>query len=145
MAVASASIHIIDNNAITVYDFDPGNTDPNDVAWVDMRDFAWFLVIFIRTIGTSNLDTFEIIANPQSDGSGTDVNIKVHAVASEPNLIPDYIFLECSALEVQAAGADLRYVTASLEFATSSDEAIVVYVRKAGRFHRRALTTDSIQ
>lgn len=144
MAVASASSHIIDNNAITVYDFDPGNTDKNDVAWVDMRDSAWLLVIFIRTIGTSNLDTFEILANPQSNGGGTDVNIKTHAVASEPNLIPDFIFLECSALEIQAAGADLRYVTASLEFATNSDEAIVIYIREAGRFHRRDLTVETV-
>ena len=144
MAIASASSHLLDNLAITQYDFDPDDADPDDVAWVDMRDFAWLVAIFFRTVGTGNLDTFEILGNPESDGSGTDVNIKVHAVDNEPNAVGDYIFLECSALELQAAGADLRYVTANVEFQTNTDEGVVTYIRSAGRFHRRGLSSELI-
>ena len=151
MASAQTSEKIKSIHKIEYFDFDPGNTNANDISWVDMRDYERFLIAFIRTIGTSALDTFEILANDSSDGSGTDVNIKVHAVASEPNLIPDYIFLECTAEEIGQLGAaqstplDLRYVTASVEFATNSEEAIIGYIRTRPRFASTGLTPDSIQ
>ena len=70
--------------------------------------------------------------------------IKVHAVGSEPNLVGDYLFLECTAEEIGALGTDLRYVTASCEFATDSDEGVVTYVRTNPRFPRNALSADLV-
>lgn len=144
MATAIATDKLQSNLAVTHYDFDPDGTDAVDVAWVDMRGFEGILVSFTRTVGTSNLDTFALIANSESDGSGTDVEIKAHAVASEPNAAGDYIFLEASAEEIGAAGTDLRYVSVSAEFATGTDEGVVTYIRKAGRFAHDALTSDNI-
>lgn len=148
MAVSTASEVMKTRLQVTQYDFDPDNANKNDVAWVDMRDSEAILVGFFRTVGTGALDTFEILGNSESGGGGTDVNIKVHAVASEPNLVGDYVWLECTAAEVNQAGvdagvADIRYVTASLEFATDSDEGVVTYIRK-GKRQFSGLTADSI-
>lgn len=144
MASAQASAKLSQTIKVTQYDFDPGGVDPVDVAWVDMRDFATFMCIFFRTIGTGAVDTFAILANSQSNGGGTNVNVKTHAVASEPDAVGDYIFLECTAEELAALGTDLRYVSASVEFAVSTDEGVVTYIRGGPRFAERDLTAEVI-
>ena len=143
-----ATEKLFSSAAIKMYDFDPDSADAVDIAWVDMRDYENFACAFFRTIGTGALDTFKILANTASDGSGTDRVIKTHAVASEPNALGDQIFLECSAEEIAQTGADnsedLRYVTASVEFATSTDEGVVLYERFNPRFAKTGLTADIV-
>lgn len=129
--------------AVTHYDFDPDGTDPVDIAWVDMKEHSNFMCSFFRTVGTSNVDTFRIIANSASDGSGSDVVIVTHAVGSQPNAVGDYIFLECTAEQVGAAGTDLRYVSAQVEFATGTDEGVVTYIRCGGREYT-GLSSDTV-
>ena len=146
MAVATESKKILANMAIKLYDFDPGATTVTEIAWVDMRDFSNFLAGFMRTIGTAAV-TFDIIGNDESDGGGTDVVIKAHAVASEPNAVGDQIWLECTADEIGAAGGpNTRYVTARVSVATDTDEGVVTYIRdtRGGRFAHDALTADII-
>lgn len=144
MATVQSNERLFSRMKIKHYDFDPGDTNPNDIDWVDMRDYGGFAITFFRTVGTSNLDTFSIIANPESDGGGTDVTIKAHAVPSEPNLIGDQIFLEITAEMLADAGSTLRYVSASVEFATNSDEAVITYVRFDPRFPATGLTASII-
>ena len=141
--------HLLSTLQQTLYDFDPDVDTPVDVAWVDMRDFSHILVGFMRTVGTGALDTFQIIANNAADGSGTDVVIVVHAVASEPDAVGDQLWLECSEQQIAQEGedagiGDLRYVSANIEFATLGDEGVVSYARKASRFARLGLTVDIV-
>lgn len=146
MAVATDSNKILANMAMTFYDFDPGDTAVTEIAWVDMRDFSNIAVSFVRTIGTGAI-TFDLIANDQSDGSGTDTVIKTHAVASEPNALMDTIWLEATADEIGAGGTGpARYVTARVSTATGTDEGVVFYNRdtRGGRFAHDALTADII-
>ena len=138
---------LLDNLSITSYDFDPGATTETEISWFDMRDFDCFVAQFFRTIGTG-ATTFKIMGNTASDGSGTDVDIVTHAVASEPDAVGDYIFLECGANEIaqaaSAAGVDgVRYVTAVVSVATGTDEGVVTYVAKGNRGYA-GLTSDSI-
>lgn len=147
MAVATASEKMKSTIAVTHYDFDPDSANATDVAWVDMRDFDGFLASFFRTVGTGNLDTFKILANSASDGSGTDVEVKSFS-GSDPDLLGDYVFLECTAQEINQAGvtagvADLRYVSASCEFQTSTDEGVVTYIRHGLRAYS-GMTADSV-
>tara|TARA_Y100000310_G_scaffold51927_1_gene47805 strand:- start:8345 stop:8794 length:450 start_codon:yes stop_codon:yes gene_type:complete len=148
MASPQGSHKLFANVLIKSYDFDPDGTDAVDVSWQDMRDFGTFGVVFVRTVGTSALDTFAILGNAASDGSGTDVNIKTHAVASEPNAAADMVVLECTAAELAQEGEDnsvaLRYVSASCEFATGTDEGVVIYIFGAPRWAYNALTADII-
>ena len=119
--------------AVTQYDYDPGATTLSDVAWVDMQGYDWFAVVFFRTIGTSTL-VLNIIANEESNGSGTDVNIKTHAFGGgQPDAVGDYIFLSCVAEEIRSVDSDARYVSANLSVATNTDEAVITYIRGGGR------------
>lgn len=145
MAVATSSDKSAANMAITHYVFNPDDTNAADVAWVDMRDFDKIIVSFTRVIGTGNLDTFTLIANTAADGGGSDAEVKAHAVASEPNLAGDYIFLEATADEIASVGTAYRYVSVKAEFATGTDEGVVTYIRSGARFARDGLTSDNIQ
>lgn len=134
------------NMAITHYDFDPDGTSATDVAWVDMRDFENFTCSFFRTVGTSDL-TYKILANDESDGTGTDVVIATGSAA--PDALGDYAFLECSAeqivQEASDAGVDnVRYVSMNLTFATGTDEGVVTYVRTNPKRSYSGMTSDNI-
>ncbi len=147
MAVSSEKLS--SNIAVFAYDFDPDETDATDITWKDMRDFGTFMAVFFRSVGTGDLDTFEILANAASDGSGTDITIKTHALTDQPNAVGDYTFLECTAAELQQANVStatgtLRYVSASCEVATTTDEGVVVYIFGDPRWHYRGLTTEYI-
>lgn len=144
MAVASASEKLTTELAITHYDFDPDSGDATDVGWVDMRDYDKIVVSFFRTIGTGALTTFTILANSSSTGASTDVEIKSHALGSQPDAVGDYVFLECTAKELAAAGTDLRYVSANIDFVTSTDEGVVTYVRGGSRWVRDSQSSDTV-
>jgi hypothetical protein len=83
-----------------------------------------------------------------ADGSGTDVEVIAHAVAAEPNAVGDYVFVEVSAEQIRevcdAAGVDGRYVSLNLEFATSTDEGVVSYIRSGARNAHSGLTANLI-
>lgn len=141
MAVATSTDKSSSNMAITQYDFDPDGTSATDIAWVDMRDYACFICSFFRTVGTGTL-AYTILANSESDGSGSDVEIK--SGSAVPNALGDYAFLECTAEELASAGSNLRYVTMNLTFGTGTDEGVVTYVRHSPRFAKSGLTADNI-
>lgn len=148
MSSPQGSQKFIANNKVTHYDFDPGATSLTDIAWVDMRDFESFTASFFRTIGTSAV-VFHILANSASDGSGTDVNIKTHAVGSEPDAVGDYLFLSCTAEEVaqeasDAGVANARYVTAQVSVATGTDEGVITYILSGANRPTLNLTADSV-
>ncbi len=144
MASALTSIKATSNAKRLVFDVDPNASTATDVSWQDLRDYGYILVGFIRTIGTGALDAFAILANPNSDGSGTDATVKTHAVGTEPDAVADAIWLEASASEFPPLGTSLRYATASVEFATDTDEAIVIYELGNPRFPQQDLTADVI-
>lgn len=149
MASPVATDHILANHAMQMYDFDPDGTDPVDVAWVDMQNFRHFAVGLFRSVGTGTVAAFKILANAQSNGGGTDVEIKVHALGSAPDAVGDQIWLECSAEEIiqeasDAGIANVRYVSASVDLATSTDECVILYVRGHVRFAYDNLTADII-
>ena len=150
MAVASASAKLSANIKVLAYDLDPDESAVTDVGWVDLTNYETFMAIFIRSVGTGALETFNIIANYVND-TGTDVTVKEHAIASEPNAQADMIFLECTAAEVASlqssistATNKLKYVTAEAELATTTDEGVVIYILGNPRFPQAGLTADVI-
>jgi hypothetical protein len=126
------------------FDFDPNETAATDVSWQDMRDFGALLVQVFRSVGTGSLSSFTILANAQSDGSGTDYEVKAHALGSAPDAVGDYISLDCLASEFPPLGTDLRYVSGAISLVTATDECVVVYVFGLPRFAYGSLTADSI-
>ena len=138
--VASAKLSA--NLKVVAYDFDPDESAATDIGFVDMTNYETFMAIFVRSVGTGALDAFSLIANYVTD-TGTDVTIKTHAVADEPNAQADMIFLECTASEVHSAVVGgittlanqqaAKYVSAECEFATTTDEGVVIYILGAKR------------
>ncbi|MGE0193563.1 MAG: hypothetical protein AB7T63_16150 [Planctomycetota bacterium] len=143
-----ATNRFLANHAVKLYDFDPDSADPVDVDWVPFHSFLGLVVGFFRTVGVGALDTFRILANTKADGSGDDVIVKAHAVAAEPDAVGDQIWLEVTAEEVLQACTDEgkvpAAVSANLEFATLTDEGVVVYVRHGPRFAQDGLTADIV-
>ena len=147
MAVTALTTEkFIANNKVTLYDFDPGDTDPNDIAWVDFTDYDVMTIWFFRTVGTGAVDTFSILANPNADGSGTDVTVKASPVTNEPNATGDYILLEINTQDIldAAGGISMRGVTASVEFATGTDEGVIMYVLSDAKRPQAGLSVELI-
>jgi hypothetical protein len=147
MASAQSSNHMVSNYALKLFDFDPDATTATDVGgasgWVDLATFSHFLVCLFRSVGTGTVSSFIIQASASSDGSSP-VTVKAHAIGTAPDAVGDQIFLECSAEEIAVLGTHLRYVNAKIALATSTDECVVAYLRKAGRHAYNGLTADAI-
>jgi hypothetical protein len=149
MASIQAVHKLLGNAKITAYDFDNA-ADPVDVAWVDMQNYRCFTALVFHSVGTSKIDTFSILANAQSDGSGTDITIKAHGGQGGSGFLDavgDYGFLEITAEEVAQEAADAgitgaRYVSVSLEMNNATDEAVVVYILSEPRFASQNLSAD---
>ncbi len=152
MVSSVASAKLSASLKVVAYDFDPDESAATDIGFVDFTDYETFMAIFVRTVGTGALETFNIIGNYVTD-TGTDVTVKVHAVASEPDALMDKVILECTAAEFHTAvtggittlalqqGA--KYVGVEAELATSTDEGVVIYIMGAKR-PASGLTADSI-
>lgn len=149
MASSVSTDKLFTTHAIASYDFDPDSTAATDVAWVDLRDYSNFAVIVMSSALTGNGPAaFKILANPNSDGSGTDVEVKAHAVGSKPDAVGDYLVLECTAEEIAELASDnssaLRYVSANIAMSTTADEAVVTYIRTGARFQYDGMTADYV-
>src|SRR5437868_3868902 len=143
MASVQAVEKLTSKLAVKSYDFDPDATTAVEVGWVDMRNYANFLAVLFRSVGTGTVSSFVIKASASSDGSNS-VTVKSHALGSAPDAVGDQVNLECTALEIAAIGSHFRYVSAVIALATSTDECVVTYVRRAGRFAATGLTADII-
>lgn len=148
MAVSTDFQQLRSNIQVTAYDFDPNATTATDIAWVDMRDSSAILIGFFRTVGTG-ATTLSVLANAESDGGGTDVTVKSKTLTSaEPNAVGDYTWIEVTQSEIAQAAAEagesgVRYVSASVSVATSTDEGVVIYVRQP-KHAKLNLTADNI-
>jgi hypothetical protein len=125
----------------TAYDFDPDATTATNIAWVDMLDFEALMVGFVRTIGTSAL-TFLIRGSTASNGANP-VTLKTITMAAQPDAVGDMALGEITSEDCNVSGVNYRYVSATLTFATGTDEAVVFYVRK-GMYKKSGLAADIV-
>lgn len=114
---------------IKLFDFDPDATTATEVGRVDMSNAQRLLVGFFRTIGTSAL-TFLIQGFAASSGGSATTVKTVTLTGVQPDAVGDQTFVEVTRDEMVAAGEGLRYLTATLTFATATDEAAVLYIRE---------------
>ncbi|MFQ5625594.1 MAG: hypothetical protein ACE5FM_02955 [Methyloligellaceae bacterium] len=121
-------------------------TGPADVAWVDMSNFETFFASVVKTVGTNVISNFSIIANAQSDGSGTDVTVIDGTVdIVNVNAVGENGHVECTADMVKeagvAAGEDVRYVSINLT-QTATEECVVTYILADPKFGYSDLTAN---
>jgi hypothetical protein len=149
MASPQSSEHALSRMKATMYDFDYSNAAV-DVAWVDMQHYRSFTAIaFLSVPATGAIGAFSLLANAQSNGGGTDVTVKTHALGSSPDAVGDYVVLSCTAEEIAQEAADAgvtgaRYVSASLALSNAGAEAVVTYILCEPRFASTELTADYI-
>lgn len=144
MASAVTTDYLSSVLKILVFESDPDNTVAVDVSWQDMRDYGSFLTTLFHSVGTGTVVSFKILANPDSAGGGTDAEVKVHGLASQPDAVGDWIFLECLASEIPPLGSTNRYVSANYDPNVSTDEFIFTYVFGQPRFAFGGLTAQVI-
>lgn len=146
MAQTVHPTHFRDTHSVELLDFDPDSADAVNVAWRDMREYGRFVAGFMRTIGTGALDMFTIVAASNNTGANL-TTILSKTISSQPDAVGDYVFLEITADQIaheDTSGVGLRYVSARLEFATSTDEGVVLYIRGDAQRARANLTADAI-
>lgn len=144
MASSVTTDYLSSTLKVTMYDFDPDETTHTDVNWSDMRDFGAVLMMMMHSVGTGTVAAFSILANAESDGSGTDATVKTAALTSNPDAVGDYTFLEALASEIVNLATDLRYVSGNASLATETDECVFAYVLGLPRFAYGGLTAESI-
>lgn len=145
MASAIATNKLRECMAVTHY-LSGDATTPKDLGWVDMRDYGNIMITVLAAALTgAGVTVFKILANAQSNGGGTDYEIKAHAVGSAPDADGDYLVLECSAEEIaQVSGGLARYVSANIDTADASDNIVATYIRCNPRFAQSGLTADVV-
>ena len=150
MASPQAPEKFTANNKVTMYDFDPDATTAATVGWVDMQGYGELTVVAFASAltGVGNED-FSIVADANSDGSGTNVTVVSHAIGSAPDAVGDYLVLSCTAEQIVQEGADgsqtaLRYASAKIGVANAADEQVVVYIRSKPTHAVSGLTADVV-
>lgn len=144
MASAVTTDYLSSVLKVLAFELDPDASTATDVSWQDMRDFGAVLMKLFRSVGTGAVDVFAILGNTASDGGGTDVTVKTHATPTVADAVGDELVLECLASELKPFGVTYRYVSASVELATDTDECVCVYVFGLPRFAYGSLTADVI-
>lgn len=130
-------------NAITFYDFDPDATTATDVAWVDMRDYSGLTVAYYKTVGTGSLTSLIIQCSASSNGASP-ATVATKTISSDPNAVGDYVFFEIDEDDIAQALDGARYVTATIALATSTDEALVTYIRTGAKFAGDGESADTV-
>lgn len=133
-------------------DFDPGGTDPVIVdldptssgELLPLSDgYRRFLAGLFRSVGTGDIDAFEIIVGTDADGTGATV-VASHAFgAGDADAVGDYVWLECDVETAKNALATATHIGVRIEMA--ADEECVVYFERAdGQFQHTNQTADYI-
>ena len=145
MASPQAPEKFKSSNKVTSYALDDDYTTQIDIdEWVDMRDYEGIFAI-ATGINGGVVEALKIIGNPESDGSGTDIDI-MESADTAGTAEGDYMTVEATAEQFRQEGIDattaanLRYASVELEMENATDEAVVTYVRFGARFAKSGLT-----
>lgn len=102
-----------------------------------------FVAGLVHTVGTGNVDAFQIIAATDADGTGATVVVE-HAFGSEANAVGDTVWLECDIAQVKEVLATATHIGVRATLATATDECIIYFERSDATFERSGLTADFI-
>ena len=132
--------------------FDPDSVDPvivdldptGDGECLALADgFQRFRAGLMRTVGTGNVDAFQIIAATDADGTGATV-VVAHSGPTVANAEGDTLWLECDADQVKEALATATHIGVRVELATATDECTVFFERADPTFATGDLTADYV-
>ena len=152
MAAAYDAEHLTSRAARVMVDFDPDSNSPVIVdldtsgsgeCFAISDGYRRFLAGLMHSLGTGNIDAFEIIAATDADGGGA-VVVKAHAFASEADAVGDTVWLECDIEQVYEVLSTATHVGVRVEQATSGDECVISFERSDPLRSVADLTADYI-
>ena len=144
MASAQAS-EKLSSQIKVVHQLSGDASSAKDLGWVDMSNYRHVMILVTAAALTGvGVTAFKILANDESDGSGSDVEIKAHAVGTAPDAAGDTLMLECTAEEVRAAGEGYQYISANITAANAADNIVCTVILGDARFASDGLTGDTI-
>ena len=150
--MAYTAEHLTSRSARVMVEFDPDSADPvvvdlvngsSDECFPISDGYRRFLAGLIRTVGSGNIDAFEIIAATDADGGGAIVVVS-HAFASEADAVGDYVWLECDIEQVYDKLSTATHIGVRVELATGTDECVISFERAKPRHAYAGLTSDYI-
>ena len=118
---------------------------PVDVGWVNAEETTAFMAYVTRVIGSTGLDDFRILGNPQANGGGTDVVLQAtHAEDGDADAVGDQLMLEVTEADLAAQAENpILGLSASLGHVTATDDSVVTYVQRK-RKQQADLTPASV-
>jgi hypothetical protein len=154
MATAVTSNKLFSNNAVVVYDHDPGTasaiiTTPDGGTtkrYLPMAGYENFAGIVMATIAATGPTLVDIVA--AEDSAGTNVTTVVTSGTVAADAVGDGVVVECTAAQVKevgdASGFTFTHVGVRITCGNSGDECAVVYWRSGPKFPQNGLTANFI-
>jgi len=128
-------------------------------SWIDASDMHGLMAHVVANVATGGLSKVEIVANDESDGSGTTVVVKeLTLTGPEVDAVNDQVTLECQAEEIREVGIkdytlstpadrataiDLCYVNIRVTTTNAADVATAVLIGDS-MHHHEELTPEKV-
>lgn len=146
--------HLFSRQRVWAVDFDPDSADPVVVdlgqpqgaglKCIPIAEVKRFAAVLCRSVGTGNVDAFEIIAATNAAGTGSPTVVKAHAAPTVANAVGDNLVLEVDVEQVREVLAAATHVGIRVELATNTDECIVTAIAAGQTYQIPGLTADFI-
>jgi hypothetical protein len=156
MASAVTTQRLASNNALFMYDHDPGATSAQITTpdggttkrLVPMANYEWFGAGCMTSVSASSSGPTLVDIVGATDSVGTNATTIVSSGTVAADAVGDFVFVECQAAQVKevgdAAGFAFTHVGARITCSNSGDECVVTYWRAFPRFPQKDLTITTI-
>lgn len=134
-------------------DFDPDSADPalatlnpsaSEKGIAIAAGGRRVLVKLMRSVGTGNVDAFEIIVAANAALTTNATVVAAHAAPTVANAVGDELTLEVDVEQMREVLAAATHWGVRVELATSTDECVIGFVEAEHQFPRAGLTADYI-
>lgn len=150
MAATATTQKLSANLAVNIFSSTAGMTSITDILfpdivsgsnlWLDMSESETVMFLVTVKLRTDDLEQVIILSNPNSDGSGTDYEVKDSGTLSDYNAVGDYFVIEATAEQLDGN----RYCTIQVKGGHADDDFTIIAIRGGSRFARSALTASFI-
>lgn len=97
----------------------------------------------MHSVGSGTITGFKIFVADNAAGTTNAATVISHAIASNPDAVGDYLFLEASAEQLRAASSTAAYWGVKITLTTSTDEC-VLYTEERTKQKYDGLTADYV-
>jgi hypothetical protein len=111
--------------------------------FLPIANFRRFAALYMTTVGTGGITTFQIVAGTSAAGAGATVVVS-HALGSNPDAVGDFVVLECNVEQIHEVLATATHVGVLVNLVTSTDEGACLFMRAEPLYPVAGLTADYV-